>query len=52
MGHYCGLLDADYNIRQLVSAEEYFRTIRVLGMGRRTEALRIAAIQDDFRRFA
>ncbi len=49
MGHYCGLLDAGYNIRQLVSAEEYFRTIRVLGMGQRTEARQIAAIQDDFK---
>jgi serine/threonine-protein kinase HipA len=28
-----GLHHADYNIRQVLSYEEYFRTIRVLGMG-------------------
>lgn len=33
MHSLAGLLHADYNIRQLVSYEEYFRTIRVLRMG-------------------
>jgi serine/threonine-protein kinase HipA len=40
-----GLLHADYNIRQLVSYEEYFRTIRVLGMGQ-------PAIDQAYRRMA
>ncbi|MBP9897517.1 MAG: HipA domain-containing protein, partial [Gemmatimonadales bacterium] len=38
-----GLLHADYNIRQLVSYEDYFRTIRTLGMGQ-------PAIDQAFRR--
>lgn len=38
-----GLLHADYNIRQLVSYEDYFRTIRLLGMGQ-------PAIDQAFRR--
>jgi len=40
-----GLLHADYNVRQLVSYEEYFRTIRLLGMGQ-------PAIDQAFRRMA
>jgi serine/threonine-protein kinase HipA len=28
-----GLLHADYNVRQVLSYEDYFRTIRLLGMG-------------------
>ena len=40
-----GLLHADYNIRQLVSYEDYFRTIRTLGMGQ-------PAIDQAFRRMA
>lgn len=38
-----GLLHADYNIRQLVSYEDYFRTIRLLGMGQ-------PAVEQAFRR--